>query len=77
MAETKAPQLPRPVTDGPRSMRNYPEQPPVIPPDIEGYEFSLNANRCRTCHKGIPHELPDMSDVEPGWRVPAEPRGDI
>lgn len=51
MAETKAPQLPRPVTDGERSMRTYPEQPPVIPHDIEGYQISLNANKCLTCHK--------------------------
>ena len=51
MAETPAPQLPRPVTDGERTMRNYPEQPPVIPHDISGYELSVNANTCMTCHR--------------------------
>lgn len=51
MQETAAPMLPRPVTGGPRPMRNYPEQPPVIPHDIEGYEISLNTNKCLTCHK--------------------------
>ena len=51
MAETKAPQLPHQVTDGPRPMRNYPEQPPVIPHDISGYELSLKANTCMTCHR--------------------------
>jgi cytochrome c-type protein NapC len=33
---------------------------------------------CIDCHKGIAHELPDMRDVEPGWKVPpyfqGEPR---
>lgn len=30
--------------------RNYPEQPPVIPHAIEGYEISLRANKCLSCH---------------------------
>jgi cytochrome c-type protein NapB len=51
MAETRAPQLPKPVTDGTRTMRNYPEQPPVIPHDISGYELSVEANTCLTCHR--------------------------
>ncbi len=30
---------------------------------------------CIDCHKGIAHELPDMSEVPPGWhRVPEEVR---
>jgi cytochrome c-type protein NapB len=33
-----------------RQMRNYPEQPPVIPHTTEGYEVSINSNRCLTCH---------------------------
>ena len=32
-------------------MRNYPEQPPVIPHSIEGYQLTLNTNRCLDCHK--------------------------
>ncbi len=32
-------------------MRTYPEQPPVIPHSIEGYQLSVNANRCLSCHK--------------------------
>ena len=31
---------------------------------------------CIDCHKGIAHELPDMRNVDPGWLVPAELRGD-
>lgn len=33
-----------------REPRNYPEQPPVIPHDIEGYEVSANFNKCLSCH---------------------------
>ncbi|WP_414710301.1 nitrate reductase cytochrome c-type subunit [Pseudorhodoplanes sp.] len=33
-----------------RQVRNYPEQPPVIPHTTEGYEVSVNSNRCLTCH---------------------------
>lgn len=29
---------------------------------------------CIDCHKGIAHELPDMTGIEPGWRTPAEQR---
>lgn len=43
--------LPRWVVDDVRKMRAYPDQPPVIPHSIEGYQLSVNANRCLTCHK--------------------------
>ena len=33
-----------------REPRSYPEQPPVIPHSIEGYEVSANANKCLSCH---------------------------
>ena len=29
-----------------REVRNYPEQPPVIPHSIEGYQIDLNGNKC-------------------------------
>jgi cytochrome c-type protein NapB len=45
-----APPLPPPVRDDVRRQRNYPEQPPVIPHAIEGYEISINANKCMSCH---------------------------
>ncbi|MET4701398.1 cytochrome c-type protein NapB [Constrictibacter sp. MBR-5] len=51
MADVGAPPVPRWVTDDVRKMRAYPEQPPVIPHSIEGYQLSVNANRCLTCHK--------------------------
>ena len=29
-----------------REVRNYPEQPPVIPHTIDGYQIDLNGNKC-------------------------------
>ncbi len=43
--------LARPITDDVRKMRSYPEQPPVIPHSIDGYQLTLNANRCLDCHR--------------------------
>jgi cytochrome c-type protein NapB len=33
-----------------KETRNYPEQPPVIPHAIDGYQIDLNSNRCLSCH---------------------------
>lgn len=33
-----------------RQVRNYPEQPPLIPHKIDGYQIDLNANQCMQCH---------------------------
>jgi len=33
-----------------REMRNYPEQPPVIPHSIDGYQIDLQSNKCLSCH---------------------------
>jgi cytochrome c-type protein NapB len=33
-----------------KEVRNYPEQPPVIPHTIEGYQIDMNGNKCRSCH---------------------------
>lgn len=48
--EGKAPHM-RPVknTDV-KQGRNYPEQPPLIPHKIEGYQINLNSNKCLSCH---------------------------
>ncbi|WP_119681435.1 nitrate reductase cytochrome c-type subunit [Indioceanicola profundi] len=48
--EPKAPPLPKEVTDDRRRTRNYPEQPPVIPHNIVGYQVTRNNNQCLTCH---------------------------
>ena len=46
----RVPALGRPIVDDVKRMRNYPEQPPVIPHAIRDYEVNLNSNRCLTCH---------------------------
>jgi cytochrome c-type protein NapB len=47
-----APPLARTLnTEGRPTMRNYPEQPPVIPHAITGYQLNLGTNRCLTCHR--------------------------
>jgi len=43
--------LPKWVVDDERKMRAYPDQPPIIPHSIEGYQLSVNTNRCLSCHK--------------------------
>lgn len=51
MVAAPTPPLDRPIVDDMRRMRNYPEQPPVIPHSIDGYQLTLNANRCLDCHR--------------------------
>jgi cytochrome c-type protein NapB len=51
MQEIPAPPLARPITDDVRKMRNYPEQPPIIPHSIEGYQLTVKTNRCLDCHR--------------------------
>lgn len=51
MKATPAPPIPKWVTNDVRVMRAFPDQPPVIPHSIEGYQLSVNANRCLSCHK--------------------------
>ena len=48
--QVATPPVPRTVTDDVRRARNYPEQPPVIPHSIEGYQLTLRTNRCLSCH---------------------------
>ena len=51
MESKEAEPLPKWVVDDLRRMRNYPDQPPIIPHSIEGYQLSVNTNRCMSCHK--------------------------
>jgi cytochrome c-type protein NapB len=45
-----APRIPPIRNTAARETRNYPEQPPVIPHTIEGYQIDLNGNKCLSCH---------------------------
>ena len=51
MGDVPAPALARPVIDDKRLMRNYPEQPPIIPHSIDNYQLTLKTNRCLDCHR--------------------------
>jgi cytochrome c-type protein NapB len=51
MEDVPASALARPVVDDKRLMRNYPEQPPIIPHSIDNYQLTLKTNRCLDCHR--------------------------
>jgi cytochrome c-type protein NapB len=42
--------IPQVVNSDIRQVRNYPEQPPLIPHQIDNYQIDLNVNKCLTCH---------------------------
>ena len=42
--------------------------------DIHSRYLISGQRTCIDCHKGIAHELPDMTGIEPGWRPPVEMR---
>lgn len=44
------PPMPAVVNSDIRQVRNWPEQPPLIPHQIDNYQIDLNANKCLTCH---------------------------
>ena len=48
--EGPAPPMTSPRNSAEKEMRNYPEQPPVIPHSIEGYRIDLQSNKCLSCH---------------------------
>ena len=44
------PPMPAVVNSDIRQVRNWPEQPPLIPHQIDNYQIDLNVNKCLTCH---------------------------
>lgn len=48
--EEDAPIIPRTEDKAGKRVRNYPEQPPTIPHEVDGYQVDLNANKCLSCH---------------------------
>ena len=51
LAETEpAPRMMPESNDDLRQVRNYPEQPPLIPHKTDGYQVDLRSNKCLTCH---------------------------
>jgi cytochrome c-type protein NapB len=55
--DASAPLIPQTVNTDIRQVRNYPEQPPVIPHKIDGYQIDLNHNQCMTCHSRAAIEI--------------------
>ena len=52
-----APPIAKTVNRDIRTVRNYPEQPPIIPHKIDGYQIDLNSNQCMTCHSRTAVEI--------------------
>lgn len=48
--EARPPAITPEVNASVHERRNYPEQPPLIPHAIEGYEVSVHGNKCLSCH---------------------------
>ena len=44
------PQIAKRLNTDLRQVRNYPEQPPLIPHKIDGYQIDTNVNKCLQCH---------------------------
>ena len=53
-ADVSAPEAPvgnhRQLPDGPLFPRDFVQQPPMVPHKVEGYEVTMNFNRCMDCH---------------------------
>ncbi|MBK0326720.1 nitrate reductase cytochrome c-type subunit [Rhodobacteraceae bacterium F11138] len=52
-----ASQIPEVINSDIRKVRNYPDQPPLIPHKIDNYQIDLNANKCLTCHSRTAIEI--------------------
>lgn len=51
LSETfEAPKIPAEGSGLQRQTRNYPQQPPMIPHGIRGYQVDRNFNQCLSCH---------------------------
>jgi len=48
--EGDTPPMPSVINKDLRQARAYPQQPPVVPHTIEGYQVDKNYNKCLSCH---------------------------
>lgn len=55
--EAEAEPIPDVINSDMRQVRNYPDQPPLIPHKIDNYQIDLDANKCLTCHSRTAVEL--------------------
>lgn len=51
------------LPDGPPIPRDYVQQPPMVPHKTEGYEVSLNFNKCMDCHSWSRHRTEGATKV--------------
>lgn len=52
LAESNKPQaIPKVVDSDLKRVRNYPEQPPLIPHKIDNYQIDIKVNQCLQCHQ--------------------------
>lgn len=49
-AESKVPEMKHYQKDGEVIVREYVQQPPLIPHKIEGYQINAKFNKCLSCH---------------------------
>jgi len=50
-ADTTPPRMMPQLNNDVKQVRNYPEQPPVIPHKIDSYQVDKNHNQCMDCHQ--------------------------
>ena len=48
--EAMPPRLGNAINDDQRVRRNHPDQPPVVPHRVDGYQVDRNFNKCLDCH---------------------------
>ncbi len=58
-----APGMYRQLPDGPPMPRDYVQQPPLIPHKVDGYEVSLNFNKCMDCHSWSRHRAAGATKI--------------
>jgi nitrate reductase (cytochrome), electron transfer subunit len=53
----------RMLPDGAPMPRDYVQQPPLVPHKVEGYEISLNFNKCMDCHSWTRHRAAGATKI--------------
>ena len=66
-----------PVDAGPLSPPDFGRQTTRAADIHTRYLIESDCYTCSDCHKGIAHELPDMTGIDPGWLPPEEVREEM
>lgn len=62
-APSLAPGMYRELPDGPPMQRDYVQQPPLIPHKVDGYEVTINFNKCMDCHSWARHRSANATKI--------------